>query len=133
MHKFQYVVKCSSHGYVPLDHDEYIRQLRLPDSKWECPICRHTAQWCDDSLETNPAPSEEDKAIEMIKANPRLMEIVDNVDGKFPSLDEHVHDVASGLGSDANNSGRIHQVAFLLSYRMTENEIIELSQKNEKS
>ena len=46
-----YAVQCPEHGQVFMDHDEYMRQLCRPDSRWECPRCGELAWWDDENYE----------------------------------------------------------------------------------
>lgn len=57
---FRYGVICHGHGIpefpscgiVELSEEEYIRQLGNPDNSWQCPTCKASADWDDDSCET---------------------------------------------------------------------------------
>ena len=44
-------VLCDECGSQGLTEEEYRRQMLKPDSFWQCPVCRDSAEWDDDSYE----------------------------------------------------------------------------------
>ena len=46
-----YAVICPKHEQIFLTHEEYIRQLEAPDSKWVCPYCNRLAEFDDANYE----------------------------------------------------------------------------------
>lgn len=50
-HHYSYALACLDHGKIVLSGEEYMRQLKLPDAKWECPYCHQQAEWDDDHYE----------------------------------------------------------------------------------
>lgn len=47
-----YAVICPEHGQKFMTHDEYMRQMCAPDSRWACPDCGRVSQFDDDNYES---------------------------------------------------------------------------------
>lgn len=68
-----YAVHCPHHGLCYLTHEEYGRQMSLPDSKWACPVCNETASW-DDAIYEEAMDAREREEIR--KLSDRVREIL---------------------------------------------------------
>ena len=52
-------VTCRQHGDIDINYDDYMRQMRDPNARWKCPICKMTAEFNDSRFEElNPEPEE---------------------------------------------------------------------------
>lgn len=54
MSNYQFGIICRTCGPVQITEADYERQMNFPDAKWRCPLCRGSAEWDEDCLETNP-------------------------------------------------------------------------------
>lgn len=51
-----YLIHCPKDGPVYLTQAEYNRQIRKPDSRWQCPECNHEpCDWDDENYEKRTA------------------------------------------------------------------------------
>lgn len=44
-------VICRLHGFIDIDEGNYTQQMRNPNARWKCPICKQDCEFDDNRYE----------------------------------------------------------------------------------